>query len=566
MIISLQKSLSGAPKMESLLPAATNINPNKPYLINVLNRSQKRALDLFIGIWFLASVGFLLWWFEPEHFTDILRFSFNSFVILWITVAPMYYFYFLRRMTKPNPNINIPQNWRVAMITTRVPSHEPWEVANKCLLAMIEQEGIQHDTWLADEDPSERTIAWCQQHGVKLSTRKYDPAYHQENWPRRRKTKEGNLRYFYEKYGYDNYDFVIQMDPDHVPQKGYMISMLQPFVNPKVGYVSAPSMNVGNTEHSWMARGRLFIESTLHGTMQAGCNEGWAPMCIGSHYAVRTTVLRDAGGPGPELAEDHSTTMLMAATGCQGVHSIDAVAYGDGPANFGDGVVQEVQWSRSLAMVLIDHTPRYLKRLSPRRRFQFIFSQLWYYLYSFAMFCGFILAPLGLATGVAFANVNFWEYLIRLALPVGIAISILYWLKSLKLLRPQHAKIISWEVMMFQLARWPWVLFSVIDAIRCSILRTKQVWKITPKRHSATKLHLRFFLPYVLLLSGCILAMRNHKEHSPDTFYYLSILNCLNYVALLSILFGEHAYKTLQTKNQNKSAIQNQTLCVKTNY
>src|SRR5260221_11975062 len=128
--------------------------------------------------------------------------------------------------------------------------------------------------------------------------------------------------------------------------------MLRAFVNPKVGYVTAPSMNIGNCDTSWYARGRLFIESTLHGTLQAGCNEGWSPMCIGSHYAVRTATLKEAGGPGPELAEDHSTTMLMSPTGAQGVHSIAAVAYGDAPANFGDGACAEGPGARDLARML----------------------------------------------------------------------------------------------------------------------------------------------------------------------------------------------------------------------
>src|SRR6478672_1955637 len=158
---------------------------NAPYLVNVLNPRQKATLDVLIFAWFLASLAFLTWWFEPHHFTDFFRFGFNSCVILWITVAPMYYFYFIRKMTKPNPVLEIPQGWRVAMITTRVPSQEPWDVANKCLLAMISQEGIPHDTWLGDEDPSEETIAWCIKHGVKLSTRKHDPTYHNEDWPRR---------------------------------------------------------------------------------------------------------------------------------------------------------------------------------------------------------------------------------------------------------------------------------------------------------------------------------------------------------------------------------------------
>ncbi len=38
-------------------------------------------------------------------------------------------------------------------------------------------------------------------------------------------------------------------------------------------------------------------------------------MCIGSHYCVRTCALRDLGGLGPEIAEDHSTSLLMNAGG-----------------------------------------------------------------------------------------------------------------------------------------------------------------------------------------------------------------------------------------------------------
>ena len=60
---------------------------------------------------------------------------------------------------------------------------------------------------------------------------------------------------------------------------------------------------------SWAARGRLHREATLHGPVQLGHNGGLAPVCIGSHYAVRTRALREIGGLGPELAEDFSTTL-----------------------------------------------------------------------------------------------------------------------------------------------------------------------------------------------------------------------------------------------------------------
>ncbi|MBP0651757.1 hypothetical protein J8J40_32320, partial [Mycobacterium tuberculosis] len=83
----------------------------------------------------------------------------------------------------------------------------------------------------------------------------------------------------------------------------------------------APSICDRNAADSWSARGRLYAEASLHGALQCGYNNGWTPLCIGSHYAVRTKALRSIGGLGPELAEDHSTTLMMAAGGWRGVHA-----------------------------------------------------------------------------------------------------------------------------------------------------------------------------------------------------------------------------------------------------
>ena len=101
----------------------------------------------------------------------------------------------------------------------------------------------------------------------------------------------------------------------------------------------------------------------MHGSLQAGYNGGLAPLCIGSHYAVRTVALRQIGGLGPELAEDHSTTLLMNAFGWRGVHALDAIAFGYGPRTFADLVTQEFQWSRSLVTLLLQYSPKYVPNL-----------------------------------------------------------------------------------------------------------------------------------------------------------------------------------------------------------
>src|SRR5581483_7235588 len=110
-----------------------------------------------------------------------------------------------------------------------------------------------------------------------------------------------------------------------------LLRMIEPFRDPAIGYGAAPSICDANADHSWAARARLYAEASLHGALQAGYSHRFAPLCIGSHYAVRTQALQEIGGLGPELAEDHSTTLLFNAHGWRGSFALNAIAHGDGP-------------------------------------------------------------------------------------------------------------------------------------------------------------------------------------------------------------------------------------------
>ena len=94
--------------------------------------------------------------------------------------------------------------------------------------------------------------------------------YHRSTWPRRTRCKEGNLSFFYNQFGYREYDFVVQMDADHVPQKGYLEEMLRPFCDPRLGtyllqaYVIPTRQKAGQPAHvywrgiiSWSTASRL---------------------------------------------------------------------------------------------------------------------------------------------------------------------------------------------------------------------------------------------------------------------------------------------------------------------
>lgn len=509
--------------------------------IPILRGYRRKEYIVGTAIWLAILIYFWAWWLKPAHYIDFWGFTLVTAILAWVTLLPGYFIILFYNAQKPHGPLRLPAGSRVAMVVTKAPS-EPFSIVALTLKAMLEQ-AHPHDTWLADEDPSAETLNWCQAHGVLVSTRKNRTDYHRTSWPRRTRCKEGNLAFFYDHYGYERYDFVVQLDADHVPEAGYLIEMLRPFADPDVGYVSAPSICDRNASESWSARGRLYAEASMHGSLQAGYNHGLAPLCIGSHYAVRTAALRQIGGLGPELAEDHSTTLIMNAHGWRGVHAIDAIAHGDGPRTFTDLVTQEFQWSRSLVMLLLQYSPTYVPRLPLRLKFQFLFSQLWYPLFALFMALMFLTPILALVRHQNFVAVTYPDFLAHFV-PLSVTLILLaFRWRASGSFRPFNAKVLSWETMFFLFARWPWALAGTVAAVRDWITGSHVDFRITPKGVSdVDPLPLRVLIPYGFLSVVSILPVL-FVENAGETrgFYIFAIINAVLYTLLLLTIVIQHA-------------------------
>lgn len=496
---------------------------------------------LIIGVWFVTAFWFWAWWLQPVHILGPVRYWIITAGLLWLWGMQLYFvviFLQARRSTAPDPQ---PGQWRVAMITTKTPS-EPLEVVQKTLRAMLAQD-YPHDTWLADEDPSDETKDWCIAHGVKISTRKGVEAYHRTEWPRRTRCKEGNLAYFYDHWGYRDYDIVSQLDADHVPHEGYLREMLRPFADPVVGYVSAPSICSANADKSWSARTRLYSEPAFHGVFQAGYSGVLTPMCIGSHYAVRTSALKEAGGLGPELAEDHSTTMLISAAGWRGVHAIDAIAVGDGPASFPDLVTQEFQWSRSLMSLLLRYTSAYLGRLPMRLKFLFLLCQSWYAFFAVSMAMMYLVPIIAVSFDIRFADVTYPAFLGHSLPSVGVMIVFAYQLRRDGFFRPRDAKVLAWEQALFLILKWPWVMWGCLMAVLDRLTGRFVDFRITPKGSAASaQLPFKIVALYAALALGALIpVLMVSSLTEAKGFYLLSLFNMIFYFALLTTVIVRHA-------------------------
>ncbi len=510
------------------------------YLAPILTgRTREKYIAASI-LWAVSALFFWGWWLKPIHNIDTLRYSIATACMAWIYFLQTYFvLVFLngRRSCAPDPR---PGQWRVAMVVTKTPG-EPLALLQRTLTAMLAQDH-PHDTWLADEDPTPETVAWCAARGVRVSSRKGVADYHRAAWPRRTRCKEGNLAYFYDHHGYDAYDIVVQMDADHVPQPGYLREMLRPFADPEVGYVSAPSICAANAEGSWAARTRLHAEAAFHGLLQTGYTRLFTPICIGSHYAVRTRALKAVGGLGPELAEDHSTTLLMAAGGWKGVHAIDAIAYGDGPANVADLAVQEFQWARSLVTLLLSYTGGYLGRLPARLKFLFLFGQLWYPVFSATMVFLYVVPIYALLNDARFADVTYPAFIGHTAPTMAILIWYAFQIRRDGFFRPFDGKVMSWEKILFVFVQWPWALWGCVMALRDRLTGRFVDFRVTPKGEAATRrLPSRVVAVYAGLALGAILPVILVSDVGEARgFHILSGINALIYAGITLAIVARH--------------------------
>ncbi|MEW9920413.1 glycosyltransferase [Marimonas sp. MJW-29] len=507
----------------------------RPYLTPMLNGWRAYKYYSIAASWLVAAAWFWSWWLQPEHMIGPGRFWIVTAALVWIWGMQLYFVMIFLQARRPSAPAPEPGHWRVAMITTKTPS-ESFEVVRETLEAMLDQD-YPHDTWLADEDPNDETRAWCAENQVKLSTRKGVAEYHRTEWPRRTRCKEGNLSYFYDRWGYQKYDIVSQLDADHVPAPGYLREMLRPFADETVGYVSAPSICAANAKRSWAARTRLFSEAAFHGAFQSGYSGVLTPMCIGSHYSVRTNALKQAGGLGPELAEDHSTTMLISAAGWRGVHSPDAIAIGQGPETLADLVTQEFQWSRSLLTLLLKFTPRYLGRLPLRLKLLFLLCQTWYVFFALTMSLMYLVPIIAVTFDVRIADVTYPAFLGHSLPAVAVMILFAYSMKRDGFLRPTWARVLAWEKVLFVMIQWPWVLWGCVMALRDRITGEFVDFQITPKgTQPGEPLPGKIITVYALLAAGAAMPVLLVSDVTDARgFYLLSLFNTCLYVILLTV-------------------------------
>jgi cellulose synthase (UDP-forming) len=470
--------------------------------VSALTRSDRVRFWAIALLWAVVNVTFWGWWLRqiPDS-TAWLYWAETLALFYQTTLLPTVFWRFVSRMKRP-VEIEPASEMRVAMITLCVPAHESLDVIRDQLDA-LKGVGYPHDSWILDEGGSEDVRSLAQARGVRYFTRRGIEGWNQPSAPFQVATKAGNVNAWLDhvdKLGLD-YEVFVQLDIDHQPRGDYLDRVLGYFRDASVAWVQAPSV-CGNLDN-WAARGLAEQDLVFQGPLQMGFyGATGTPFIIGSHTSYRTAAIREIGGFQPTRAEDHLDTVVLAAHGYTGVFVPDLIAVGDGPHDVTTYLRQQFAWAYSMIQIFVQHTPRLLRRYTPGQALQFLFCQSWYTLWSCSLAVLWALPAVALLVNRPIASVGFVQFLLYF-LPL-ILISTVMWCEARRWFQPAGVRL-SWRGIVLQIARWPVVLWALINVM----LRIKRPYMITPKGKAsgAGPRPLTIYGPYIFLTAFPLLAI-----------------------------------------------------------
>jgi len=505
--------------------------------VSALTRADRVRFWGVALLWLGVNLAFWGWWLrQTAHGTQWLYWIETIALFYQTTLLPTVFWSFVRKMKRP-VEIVPPADMQVALITLCVPSSESLEVIEGQLDALMNVD-YPHDSWILDEGGSAEVRALAEERGVRYFTRRSVARWNQVGPPFQAKTKAGNVNAWLDHVqtrGLD-YEVFVQLDIDHRPRPDYLNRVLGYFQDQQVAWVQAPSV-CGNLD-SWTARGLAEQDLIFQGPLQMGFyGATGTPFIIGSHTTYRTAAVREIGGFQPTRAEDHLDTVVLAAHGYTGVFVPDLIAIGDGPHDLATYLRQQFAWAYSMIQIFFHHTPKLIRRYTRGQALQFLFCQSWYTLWSISMAVLWALPATALLVNRPIASVGVGRFFVYYV-PVILA-STLMWVEAKKWFQPGGVRL-SWRGIVLQIARWPVVLWALVNVI----LRIKRQYMITPKGKTAGNgaRSITVYGPYVALAAFPLLTIWLFDVRAGSDlvrgYYGLVLANALMGVAVLATTLG----------------------------
>jgi cellulose synthase (UDP-forming) len=328
-------------------------------------------------------------------------------------------------------------------------------------------------------------------------------------------------------------DFVLILDPDHIPFPNFLDRVLGYFRDEKVGFVQVAQAYY-NQYRSFTAKGAAEQTYTFYGPTLMGLFGYGSSVAIGANCTFRKKALDSIGGHGVGLAEDLITSIRLHAKGWKSVFTPVVVSRGLVPEDFGSFCKQQLKWSRGVFEVLFTEIPQLYKRLSFWQLVSYLGIST-YYLVGLTTFIYILIPFLYFWMGLLPANMDFGEFLIY-GSPIAIIAIAIYLFVQRWLSHPQTEKGFHWRGMILKFSSWPvFLLGNILALVNAEIPYIPTAKKAVSGLSPFTRpliMHIIFFvitLAYVVYerltnVSEGLLALTSEKTWGMFAFAFASLI------------------------------------------
>lgn len=402
-------------------------------------------LSAFTGAGIVSVLRLADWWFRASNVAQPVLFvtlslafwyGISRIVLGWVNYAAI---------SKPVHRA-APAGLTVAIFTTSSPG-EPLEMFEKTLAACA-RINYPHTTYLLDDTRDARFREVATAHGATWLELTDLPG-----------AKAGKIN---RALALTNEEFILVLDPDHIPFPEFLDRTLGYFADREVGFVQV-SQAYYNQAHSFTASGAAEQTYAFYGPGLMGLHGHGAAVAIGANCTFRRRALESIGGHGIGLAEDLVTAIRLHAAGWRSIYVPEIVSRGLVPEDLGSFYRQQLKWSRGVYEVAFAELPRLFRSLSRRQRLSYLTIGT-YYLCGLTTALFMVLPYVYLWTGVQPASMHFESFLIAVA-PVAVAGTAIYFFVQRWLCDPATERGIHWRGLALKAASWPVFLTGTLLAV-----------------------------------------------------------------------------------------------------
>ena len=339
-----------------------------------------------------------------------------------------------------------PPGRTVAIFTTSTPG-EPLAMFDRTLAA-CRRVRYPHTTYLLDDTRDPRFRELAEHHGAVCLELLDVPG-----------AKAGKIN---RALAATSEEFVLVLDPDHVPFPELLDRVLGHFDDDRVGFVQV-SQAYYNQSRSFTAAGAAEQTYAFYGPGQMGLFGHGACVAIGANCTFRRAALDSIGGHGIGLAEDLVTAIRVHAAGWKSVYVPEVVSRGLVPEDLGSFYRQQLKWARGVYEVAFSELPHLSRTLGWRQRLSYLAIGT-YYLFGVTTPLFLLIPYLFLWLGIQPAVMRFAEF-ITVATPVGVVGAAMYLLVQRWLCDPETERGIHWRGLALKIACWPVFLAGTLLAV-----------------------------------------------------------------------------------------------------